>query len=107
MEMKAANSVERAVEKGIPAQETTAKIAERVIMSIASLEDRVATTELTAAQATPIDRKHRSLAESKCIGNLKTLGSDKSGVQGMERQVHQCGCANPGNAMAEIHAEPE
>ena len=78
MEMRTADSAEQAVQRGIPAQETVAKIAKRLIMSVAALEDRVATSELFAAQATPIDRKQRSLAESKCIGNLKTLGSDKA-----------------------------
>ena len=38
----------------------------------------MATLERTAAQATPLERKRKSLAESKCIGNMKTLCSDKA-----------------------------
>ena len=84
-----AGNVDEAMKRGILAQETVAKLAERLIMSMASVEDKTATMETaathalatierTAAQATPVERKRKSLAESKCIGNMKTLGSDKA-----------------------------
>ena len=89
LKVKGAGSVEQAIQSGIPVQETTTKLAERLITSIAAIEDRVATLEgttiqaiatfeRTVAQATPIERRRKPLAESKCIGNMKTLGSDKA-----------------------------
>ena len=87
--VKAAGNVEQAVQLGIPVQETAAKLTQQLIMSVASIEDKMATLEgttaqalatieRTAAQATPIERKRKSLVESKCVGNMKTLGSDKA-----------------------------
>ena len=73
-----ATSMEQAIKSGIPVQETASKLFEKLIMSVATVEDKLATLEATAAQATPIERKRKSLAESKCIWNMKTLGSDKA-----------------------------
>ena len=91
--VKNATSVEQMVQLGVLAQETAAKLTKQMIMSIAAIEDRMATMETataqalttiqaivqaTAAQTTPVERKRKSLAESKCIANMKTLGSDKA-----------------------------
>ena len=76
--IKAAGSVEQAIQSGALVQETAYKLTERLIMSMASGEDKLATLERTAAQATPVERRCKSLAESKCIGNMKALCSDKS-----------------------------
>ena len=91
--MKAAGNVEQAIKLGVPVQETAAKFTQHLIMSIAAIEDKVATMEsntaqalatmqttiqANAAQSVPIERKRKSLAESKCVGNMRTLGSDKA-----------------------------
>jgi len=84
-----AANAEQAIQLGIPVQETNTKLAERLIMSVAAIEDRMATLEgttaqafatieRTAAQKTPIEKKRKSLAESKCVGNMKALSSDKA-----------------------------
>ena len=75
---KGAGDAQDAFAKGIAANEALAEIAEKVIMSIATLEDKMATLESIAAREAPLGNRKRPLAESKCIGNLKTLGSDKS-----------------------------
>ena len=80
--VKTAVNAEQMVQLGIPVQETTAKLTHQLIMSITAIENQMATlqanVQATAAQTMPIERKRKSLAESKCIGNMKTLGSDKA-----------------------------
>ena len=83
--VRSAVNVEQAVKLTVPAQETASKLTERLIMSVTAVENRMAALEITTAQAmstmaqtTPIERKRKSLAESKCVGNMKTLGSDKA-----------------------------
>ena len=89
VKIRAAGNVEQAMQSGIPAQETAAKLTHQLIMSIASIEDKMATLEgttaqalatieRTAAQTTPIEKKRKSLVESKCVGNIKTQSSDKA-----------------------------
>ena len=70
--VRIAVNVEQMVQLGIPVQETTAKFAQQFIMSIATIEEKMATMEGTtaqalanmqatlqaaAAQATPLERK--------------------------------------------------
>ena len=80
--VKSATSVEQMVQLGVHVQETTAKLTHQLIMSITAIENQMATlqanVQATAAQTMPVERKRKSLAESKCIGNMKTLGSDKA-----------------------------
>ena len=80
--VKSATSVEQMVQLGVQVQETTAKLTHQLIMSVTAVENQMATlqanVQATAAQTMPIERKRKSLAESKCIGNMKTLGSDKA-----------------------------
>ena len=80
--VKNATSVEQMVQLGVQVQETTAKLTHQLIMSVTAVENQMATlqanVQATAAQTMPIERKRKSLAESKCIGNMKTLGSDKA-----------------------------
>ena len=91
--IRSATTAEQAIQLGIQEQETTSKLAERLIMSVSAVENRVAalegtairamttmqaTVQAAAAHSTPIERKRKSLAESKCIGNMRTLGSDKA-----------------------------
>ena len=91
--IRSATNAEQAIQLGIQEQETASKLAERLIMSVSAVENRVAalegtatqamatiqaTVQATAAQATPIERKRKSLGESNCIGNMRTLGSDKA-----------------------------
>ena len=76
--LESAGTIDDAVTRGTPLHKAMAKIAEKILMSIATLEDKTETLEMTSAQATPVERKRKSLVESKCIGNMKTLGSDKA-----------------------------
>ena len=76
--LESAGTIDDAVTRGTPLHKAMAKIAEKILMSFATLEDKTETLEMTSAQATPVERKRKSLAESKCIGNMKTLGSDKA-----------------------------
>ena len=83
--MRSATNAEQAIQLGIQEQETASKLAERLIMSVAAVENRVAalegtatqamatiqaTVQAAAAQTTPVERKRKSLVESKCIGNM-------------------------------------
>ena len=115
--VKTAVNVEQMVQLGVPVQETTAKLAHQLIMSITAVENLVATmqnqmtnmqatVQATAAQSIPIERKRKSLAESKCVGNMKTLGSDKSEFR-MEREIHKRNCTGFGNTMAHVYAQFE
>ena len=76
MNLESAGNIEDAVTRGTPLHKAIAMIAEKMLMSISSLEDKTATLEgttaqalaameRTTAQATPVERKHKSLAESK------------------------------------------
>ena len=77
--LKNAENVNDAVKRGIPIHEAVTTITERLIQSVSALEDKVAAQEMNVAQMTPLgNRRGKPLAESKCIGNLKTLGSDKA-----------------------------
>ena len=87
--IRSATNTEHAIQMVIQEQETASKLAEKLIMSMTAIENKVATLEgtavqvmanmqATAAQTTPIERERKSLAESKCIWNMKTLGSDKA-----------------------------
>ena len=75
---KGAGNAEEAFTKGVPVQEAMVELAERMITSIASLETKAAVLEATAARTTPLGNWNKPLAESKCIANLKVLGSDKA-----------------------------
>ena len=83
--MRSATTAEQANQLVIQEQETTSKLAEKLVMSVTTIENRMAALEITTAQAmsnmaqtTPIEKKRKSLAESKCVGNMRTLGSDKA-----------------------------
>ena len=54
--------------------EASAEIAERIVMSVGAVEDKVETWEL----AVPRLHSQKSLSESKCVSNLRSLGSDKA-----------------------------
>ena len=54
--------------------EASAEIAERIVMSVNAVVDKVETWELAA----PRLHGQKSLSESKCVSNLKILGSDKA-----------------------------
>ena len=57
--------------------QATAEISERLVMSVGALEDKVGTWE-TAATSQFGSNRPKPLSESKCVGNLKSLGSDKA-----------------------------
>ena len=95
LKTKTAGNVEQAIQAGNLVKETVYKLAERWIMSVASLEEKMANmegttlqalaTERTTAQAVPIERKRKSLVESKCVGNMKTRALTKQSSEcGME-----------------------
>ena len=73
-----AQDTEQALRSVVPAQETIYRLTEKLIMSVASLENQMVTMQTNVALSTPIERKRKSLAESKCIGYMKTLCSDKA-----------------------------
>ena len=52
--------------------EATAEISGRLVLSVGAVEDKVETWIATRSHS------QKSLSESKCIGNLKSLGSDKA-----------------------------
>ena len=52
--------------------EATAEISDRLVLSVGAVEDKVEIW--TAARS----HSHKQLSESKCVGNLKNLGSDKA-----------------------------
>ena len=60
--------------KAFQAIEATAEISERIVMSVGALEDKVGTWETAATHS----HGRKPLSESKCVGNLKSLGSDKA-----------------------------
>ena len=60
--------------KAFQAIEATTEIAQKFLLSIGALEDKVETWELSA----PSSYGGKPLSESKCVGNLKNLGSDKA-----------------------------
>ena len=91
--MRGATTTEQVYQLTVQEQETMSRLAERLIMSVSATETRVAalegttmqamatmqaTAQAAAANAAPIERKRKSLAESKCIENMRTLGSDKA-----------------------------
>ena len=63
--------------RAFQAIEATAEISERLVMSVGALEDKVGTWE-TAATSQFGSNRPKPLSESKCVGNLKSLGSDKA-----------------------------
>ena len=65
--------------KALQAIEATAEISEKILLSIGALEDKVETWE-AAGSNYPTEGSHgrKPLSESKCVGNLKNLGSDKA-----------------------------
>ena len=76
---KGAGNAEEVFTKGVQAQEAMVELAERMITSIGSLETKTATLEATAARLTPVTPfLGKPLSESKCVANMKTLGSDKA-----------------------------
>ena len=60
--------------KAFQAIEAATEISERIVMSVGALEDKVETWET----ATRRPQGEKPLSESKCVGNLKSLGSDKA-----------------------------
>ena len=53
--------------------EALATIVEQIVLSVNAVEDKVGTWEPAALRSSG----QSSLSESKCVGNLKSLGSDK------------------------------
>ena len=71
---KNSKDAKEVLEKVFQAIEMAAEILEKSLLSIYALEDKVATWET----ATEGSQGRKPLSESKCVGNLKNLGSDKA-----------------------------
>ena len=78
--------------KAFQAIEATTDIAQKFLLSIAALEDKVETWELAA----PRSHGQKSLSESKCVSNLKSLGSDKAEFKlWNDKLINALACRNP------------
>ena len=74
---KEAQDPKELIIKAFQAIEASAEIAEKIVMSVSAVEDKVETWELAA----PRSHGQKQLSESKCVSNLKSLGSDKAEIK--------------------------
>ena len=66
--------------------ESSAEISENIVRSISAIEDKIGNWEPAAPLQSSFSYSQKPLSESKCISNLKSLGSDKDSHRHWERR---------------------
>ena len=75
---KESQDPQQAILKAFQAIEASAEISENIVRSIGAVEDKLENWESAAPFSPQISYAQKPLSESKCISNLKCLGSDKA-----------------------------
>ena len=70
--------------KAFQAIEASAEISENLVRSVGALEDKVDTWESAGHRYS----SRKPLSESKCVSNLKSLGSDKAEFKTWNDKTH-------------------
>ena len=75
---KETQDAKEVLRKAFQAIEASTEVSENLVRSLAAVEDKVEQWESLPSLAAQFAQGQKPLSESKCVSNLKTLGSDKA-----------------------------